>query len=49
MIRRIVTTEPGSTEVIAYLDGGVNRIVGVSNKCDYPPEVMSKPKVIRSF
>jgi len=49
LIRRIVTTEPGSTEVVAYLDSGVNRIVGVSDKCDYPPEVMSKPKVVRSI
>lgn len=49
MINRIVTTEPGSTEVIAYLDGGVERIVGVSDKCDYPPDVVMKPKVIRSI
>lgn len=46
---RIITTEPGSTEIIAYLDGGVQRIFGVSDKCDYPPEVVSKPKVVRSL
>lgn len=48
MVKRIVTTEPGSTETVAYLDGGVDRIAGVSDKCDYPPEVFTKPKVIRS-
>ncbi len=49
LVNRIVTTDPGSTEVVAYLDGGVERIAGVSDKCDYPPEVVTKPKVIRSI
>ncbi|MEM1611016.1 MAG: ABC transporter substrate-binding protein [Sulfolobales archaeon] len=49
MIKRIVSTEPGSTEIIAYLDQGIERIVGVSDKCDYPPDVISRPKVVRSL
>jgi iron complex transport system substrate-binding protein len=49
MVKRIVSTEPGSTEIIAYLDQNVERIVGVSDKCDYPPDVISKPKVVRSL
>ncbi|HWQ17404.1 MAG TPA: ABC transporter substrate-binding protein [Sulfolobales archaeon] len=43
-----MSTEPASTETIAYLDGGVDRIAGVSDKCDYPYEVMAKPKVVRT-
>ncbi len=49
MIKKIVSTEPGSTEIIAYLDKSAERIVGVSDKCDYPPDVISKPKVVRSL
>ena len=48
-IEKIVTTEPSSTEIIAYLDNGVYRIMGVSDKCDYPAEVISKPKIVRSL
>ncbi len=48
-VRNIVTTEPSSTEMVAYLDQSVERIVGVSDKCDYPVEVISKPKVVRSL
>jgi len=49
LVKKIVTTEPASTETIAYLDGGVDRIAGVSDKCDHPYEVMVKPKVVRTL
>ena len=49
MVRRIATTEPGSTEIVAYIDQGTSRIVAVSDKCDYPPEVIAKPKIVRSL
>jgi iron complex transport system substrate-binding protein len=48
-IRKIITLEPSSTEVVSFLDGDTSRIVGVSDKCDYPPEVISKPKIVKSL
>jgi len=48
LVRRIATTEPGSTEIVAYIDRGTYRIVAVSDKCDYPPEVIVKPKIVRT-
>lgn len=49
LVKRIITTDPASTEIVAYLDRGVERIVGVSDKCDYPPEVLTKPRVVRTI
>jgi len=48
-IRKIITLEPSSTEVVSFLDGDTSRIVNVSNKCDYPPEIISKPKIVKSL
>ncbi|MEM0373640.1 MAG: ABC transporter substrate-binding protein [Sulfolobaceae archaeon] len=47
MIKRIVTTEPSSTELVAYLDG-LRRLVGVSDKCSFPPEVIRLRKVVKT-
>lgn len=38
---RIVSLSPSNTEILAAL-GLVNRIVGVTDVCDYPPEVKNK-------
>jgi ABC-type Fe3+-hydroxamate transport system, periplasmic component len=47
MIEKIVTTDPTSTEIVYYLDG-LKRLKGVSDKCTYPPEVISLPKVVKT-
>jgi iron complex transport system substrate-binding protein len=44
---RIVTTLPSATEIVALL-GLENELVGITHECDYPPEVTSKPVVMRS-
>ncbi len=44
---RIVTTLPSATEIVALL-GLANKLVGITHECDYPPEVRSKPVVMRS-
>jgi len=46
-ISRIVTTDPSSTETVAYLVG-TERIVGVSDKCDFPPVVSLLRKVVKT-
>jgi iron complex transport system substrate-binding protein len=48
-IQRIVTLDPSATEAVSFLDGSTSRIFGVSDKCDFPPEVKLKPKVVRSL
>ena len=42
--QRIVSTSPSITEVLFALGLGP-RVVGVSNYCEYPPSVVSLPKV----
>lgn len=42
--RRIVSTFPSITETLFAIGAG-DRVVGVSNFCRYPPEVLSLPKV----
>jgi iron complex transport system substrate-binding protein len=42
--RRIVSTSPGITETLFALGLGP-RVVGVSNYCRFPPEVLKLPKV----
>jgi iron complex transport system substrate-binding protein len=42
--RRIVSTSPSITEALFALGLG-SHVVGVSNYCEYPPEVKSLPKV----
>lgn len=44
---RIVSLLPAATEIVAAL-GAVDRLVGVSHECDFPPSVRSLPKVTRS-
>jgi iron complex transport system substrate-binding protein len=41
---RIVSLAPANTEIVAAL-GALDRLVGVTTFCDYPPEVASIPKV----
>jgi iron complex transport system substrate-binding protein len=42
--RRIIALAPSLTEILYYLGLG-ERVVGVTNHCNYPPEVVRKPKV----
>lgn len=42
--RRIVSLAPSNTELLYALGAG-ERVVGVSDRCDYPPEVTHKPRV----
>lgn len=44
---RIVTTLPSATEIVALL-GLQEKLVGITHECDYPPEIQSKPVVMRS-
>lgn len=43
-IQRIVSLAPNMTETV-YALGAQDRLVGVTDYCDYPPEAQSKPKV----
>ena len=43
-VRRIVSLAPSLTETL-YALGAQDRLVGVTDYCDYPPEAQSKPKV----
>jgi len=42
--QRIVALLPSATEILYGLGLG-DRVVGVSHECDYPPEVLGKPRV----
>jgi iron complex transport system substrate-binding protein len=42
--RRVVTLLPAATEIVAAL-GGIDRLVGVSHECDYPPAVLGLPRL----
>lgn len=44
---RIVSFLPAATEMACAL-GLTEQIVGISHECDYPPEVRSKPIVVRN-
>ena len=45
--QRIVSFLPSATEMICALGLG-DRLVGITHECDYPPEIMGKPIVVRS-
>jgi len=42
--QRIVSLAPSNTEIL-FAIGLVDRIVGVTDYCDYPPEAKQKPKI----
>jgi iron complex transport system substrate-binding protein len=44
---RIVSFLPSATEMICALGLG-DRLLGVTHECDYPPEIVGKPIVVRS-
>jgi iron complex transport system substrate-binding protein len=41
---RIVSLLPSATEIVCAL-GLADQLVGVTHECDYPPEVLAKPRV----
>ena len=43
---RIVSLLPSATEIVSAL-GLAGELVGISHECDYPPDVVSKPVMIR--
>ena len=42
--RRIVSLLPSATEIVAAL-GALDRLVGVTHDCDYPPAAANRPRV----
>jgi len=44
--RRIVSLLPSATEIVCAL-GLIDRLVGISHSCDYPVEVMDRPRLSR--
>jgi iron complex transport system substrate-binding protein len=44
---RIVSFLPSATEMVCAL-GLSDQLVGITHECDYPPQVLSKPIVVRS-
>jgi iron complex transport system substrate-binding protein len=44
---RVLSLLPAATEIVATL-GALDRLVGVTHECDYPPEVARLPRVTRS-
>src|SRR5215210_2205964 len=44
---RIVSFLPSATEMASAL-GLADSIVGITHECDYPPEIKSKPVVVRN-
>ena len=44
---RIVSFLPSATEMVCAL-GLTDRLVGITHECDYPPEVRTKPIVVRN-
>ena len=45
--QRIVSFLPSATEIACAL-GLSDQLVGITHECDYPPEVLGKPVVVRS-
>ena len=46
-MQRIVSFLPSATEMVCAL-GLSDALVGITHECDYPPEVKSKPVVVRN-
>jgi iron complex transport system substrate-binding protein len=46
--QRIVSFLPSATEIACAL-GLSEQLVGITHECDYPPEVLGKPVVVRSI
>lgn len=46
--QRIVSLISSATEIL-YLLGLGTRVVGVSHECDYPAEVLTRPRLTRSL
>jgi iron complex transport system substrate-binding protein len=46
-MQRIVSFLPSATEMVCAL-GLSDALVGITHECDYPPEVASKPAVVRN-
>jgi iron complex transport system substrate-binding protein len=44
---RVVSLLPAATEIVAALGAG-SLLAGISHECDYPPEVLSLPRVTRT-
>ena len=44
--QRIVSFLPSATEMICALGLG-DRLMGITHECNYPPEIMGKPIVVR--
>jgi iron complex transport system substrate-binding protein len=44
---RIVTLLPSATEIVCAI-GLADSIVAVSHECDYPPEMRSRPRIVRA-
>jgi iron complex transport system substrate-binding protein len=44
---RVVSLLPSATEIVCFLDLQ-DRLVGVTESCDYPPSVRSLPRIVRS-
>jgi iron complex transport system substrate-binding protein len=44
---RVVSLLPAATEIVAAL-GAVDRLVGITHECDFPPQVASLPRVTAS-
>src|SRR5262249_8905544 len=46
-MNRIVSLVPAATEMVCAL-GLTDSLVGITHECDYPPEVKTKPILVRN-